>query len=92
MFITIGFAGCRISIHALRGEGDKGRHFFVLHVRHFNPRPPWGGRHDLHILLIFPSVISIHALRVEGDEQYAGNFAREAISIHALRVEGDNRL
>ena len=34
--------------------------------------------------------ISIHALRVEGDEDYAGNFGQAMISIHALRVEGDH--
>ncbi len=34
-----------ISIHALRGEGDRTSSF--THARNdsdFNPRPPWGGR------------------------------------------------
>ena len=33
--------------------------------------------------------ISIHALRVEGDEVFAVRFIKDRISIHALRVEGD---
>ena len=33
-----------ISIHALRGEGDYCRLVPLLCHRHFNPRPPWGGR------------------------------------------------
>ena len=38
-----------------------------------------------------PSGISIHALRVEGDQLYGGAqiVAADRISIHALRVEGD---
>ena len=36
--------------------------------------------------------ISIHALRVEGDNLYAQFFAMPPeISIHALRVEGDSK-
>ena len=33
-----------ISIHALRGEGD--RRMIAAHIisKNFNPRPPWGGR------------------------------------------------
>ena len=35
-------------------------------------------------------MISIHALREEGDNTtHAGDFAGEWISIHALREEGD---
>ena len=35
----------RISIHALRGEGDTAAwHIWQLR-HHFYPRPPWGGRH-----------------------------------------------
>ncbi len=33
-----------ISIHALRGEGDFQKSFRASLNRHFNPRPPWGGR------------------------------------------------
>ena len=33
-----------ISIHALRGEGDRILPNSSTKARHFNPRPPWGGR------------------------------------------------
>ena len=80
-----------ISIHALRGEGDRIRgqgrvalglfqstpsvgratnadFYFGRGNFDFNPRPPWGGRHDG--VYQYPAVltdISIHALRGEGD-------------------------
>ena len=38
---------------------------------------------------IFAANISIHALRVEGDELLVSSAAFTGISIHALRVEGD---
>ena len=34
----------RISIHALRGEGDRTRYITDTVIENFNPRPPWGGR------------------------------------------------
>ena len=34
---------------------------------YFNPRPPWGGRRQTQIITTNKSVISIHALRGEGD-------------------------
>ncbi len=57
---------------------------------YFYPRPPGGGRQsqlDVTDLEIF---ISIHALRVEGDDadKNPENYPPE-IFIHALRVEGD---
>ena len=36
--------GLNISIHALRGEGDMKAIICETKERHFNPRPPWGGR------------------------------------------------
>ena len=36
-------------------------------------------------------IISIHALRVEGDTKYNADTPEQDISIHALRVEGDSR-
>ena len=33
-----------ISIHALRGEGDRRRLSLRQQGQNFNPRPPWGGR------------------------------------------------
>ena len=34
----------RISIHALRGEGDLLTSLYPAHQMYFYPRPPWGGR------------------------------------------------
>ena len=81
----------RISIHALRGEGD-----FLPRCRgvkrfYFYPRPPWGGR----LLLIkrvkaafeflsTPSVGRATRVRATVKEGFY-------ISIHALRGEGDMR-
>ena len=36
--------GSKISIHALRGEGDEDCYTDKEKRRYFNPRPPWGGR------------------------------------------------
>ena len=56
-----------ISIHALRGEGDKTSVRAVDSRAYFNPRPPWGGR-PRQGAGHHPQVhISIHALRGEGD-------------------------
>ena len=109
--------GIKISIHALRVEGDQNN---IIHLPppsgYFYPRPPGGGRR----LVSAPTVsaacdfyprppgggrpgsgrhyqrfyeISIHALRVEGDEQKLNLRCPIAvISIHALRVEGDSWL
>ena len=57
---------------------------------YFYPRPPGGGRHDrLRLGLDFG--ISIHALRVEGDQIRRKEIIIRRISIHALRVEGDQQ-
>ena len=81
-----------ISIHALREEGDtksphtsfwlsiflstpSARRATTLTLRsgrhHFNfyPRPPRGGRHTLLMVELRIKIISIHALREEGDAQ-----------------------
>ena len=81
----------RVSIHALREEGDvsssrtlpsqllflstpsarratpAGQPPRVLH-RRFYPRPPRGGRHLAFFLPGVQMLVSIHALREEGDE------------------------
>ena len=57
----------KISIHALREEGDQ---VFVTQLargRDFNPRPPRGGRRPVRLPDAGPDQISIHALREEGD-------------------------
>ena len=77
------------STHALRVEGDSSKMSWQPQKRYFYPRPPGGGRLAGGEFPTLPAGISIHALRVEGDEDYAGNFWQAMISIHALRVEGD---
>ena len=103
--------GVPISIHALRGEGDSRHACGQKPCRYFNPRPPWGGRRAcpaaLFISLEFQStpsvgratlcrcetailaIISIHALRGEGDQTDRAAQLTSSISIHALRGEGD---
>ena len=79
----------KITIHALRGEGDRAQLLAWRRAEHFYPRPPWGGR--LHRYLPDPLVvvISIHALRGEGDRRGRCFPPLLRISIHALRGEGD---
>ena len=42
----------------------------VQFFRHFNPRPPWGGRLRTSISCGTRTAISIHALRGEGDARF----------------------
>ena len=57
----------KISIHALREEGDPGGCADQLHQIDFYPRPPRGGRRRKPGLGDKWFKISIHALREEGD-------------------------
>ena len=57
---------------------------------YFYPRPPRGGRPGYLLGARVEMLISIHALREEGDEMAQRASARNlSISIHALREEGD---
>ena len=57
---------------------------------YFYPRPPGGGRPTQIATFHLDRLISIHALRVEGDRACRSWFlCPPEISIHALRVEGD---
>ena len=56
---------------------------------HFNPLPPHGGRLENDIVIVTLDGISIHSLRMEGDQAGRAAAAREGISIHSLRMEGD---
>ena len=48
--------------------GGRQQHFFLLMcLVDFYPRPPGGGRLSVSIVVFSPVLISIHALRVEGD-------------------------
>ena len=58
---------------------------------YFYPRPPWGGRPAPLFGAGQINVISIHALRGEGDQACAVLGMSLTISIHALRGEGDPR-
>ena len=59
----------RISIHALREEGDPFTRPVMTCMWHFYPRPPRGGRRHRGKAFLQGIPISIHALREEGDNQ-----------------------
>ena len=79
----------KISIHALREEGDVTRRVPLTLTLYFYPRPPRGGRpwakRVLTIWGIFLSTPS--ARRATQRHQYQSE--QQCISIHALREEGD---
>ena len=56
---------------------------------YFYPRPPWGGRLPKPAIPSAFLLISIHALRGEGDSSTDPATPPSRISIHALRGEGD---
>ena len=57
----------KISIHALREEGDAPAYCEQTSFCYFYPRPPRGGRLAVKCINHFVICISIHALREEGD-------------------------
>ena len=57
----------KISIHALREEGDAGSYPAAFKRSNFYPRPPRGGRRCTRPEHRAHQDISIHALREEGD-------------------------
>ena len=59
---------------------------------YFYPRPPRGGRRCRCSLVVVGELISIHALREEGDSLTSVLWGCSKISIHALREEGDCKL
>ena len=60
----------KISIHALREEGDPCKMSKVLFPPYFYPRPPRGGRLPSGRFCPACCCISIHALREEGDGEF----------------------
>ena len=57
---------------------------------HFNPLPPHGGRPVRLFQVSRRREISIHSLRMEGDQRLSHMAAHViVISIHSLRMEGD---
>ena len=82
-------AAIKISIHALREEGDPATYTRLYSLSHFYPRPPRGGRPPSPVtsptsakFLSTPS-----ARRATRARSYACRC--DTISIHALREEGD---
>ena len=83
----------KISIHALRGEGDA----FALRLQadnfnDFNPRPPWGGRR--RALHKNDRRVYFNPRPPWGGRpsQYSTLSRTMDISIHALRGEGDEKI
>ena len=72
-------------------RGGRPRYPGVMRKFHyFYPRPPRGGRLHCWAKIVLNHVISIHALREEGDGfRKTGILPTGDISIHALREEGD---
>ena len=64
--------GFRISIHALREEGDVHNLSPFRFEMDFYPRPPRGGRPFFMMVILALPGISIHALREEGDVKRSG--------------------
>ncbi len=88
MFSSTSTQTGRISIHALREEGDLDP-AKPSRSSYFYPRPPRGGRPTRKDRQAVRS-ISIHALREGGRHKVAPHvFLAVHISIHALREEGD---
>ena len=79
----------RISIHALREEGDRAADTYRRQYHDFYPRPPRGGRPlaDEQIAAI-NEFLSTPSARRATRQQHLHRDDR-AISIHALREEGD---
>ena len=64
---AVAFRQVRISIHALREEGDLTEVIEIIPITNFYPRPPRGGRRRHRRRQLKNTYISIHALREEGD-------------------------
>ena len=78
-----------ISIHAPREGGDIFNKPFLIVKRHFNPRPPRGGRRTKVTGYNVFTTISIHAPREGGDKKTRTYQQKRDISIHAPREGGD---
>ena len=85
-----GVHGCRrISIHALREEGDQLAPPAVVQVGTFLSTPSARRATMIACFSVICPPISIHALREEGDVATSATGTGTFISIHALREEGD---
>ncbi len=80
----------RISIHALRVEGDPPSRSGLSGVSDFYPRPPGGGRPGIDFVLLRAGYDFYPRPPGGGRRQVDNNVRKNLfISIHALRVEGD---
>ena len=83
-------AGCwRISIHALREEGDERRGDSPAVEHHFYPRPPRGGRLSRFALTATTSLFLSTPSARRATLHTSCDSSQATISIHALREEGD---
>ena len=87
--LGVGVCIYRISIHALREEGDGKASTTAASTADFYPRPPRGGRLDLHHL--DPGSIHFYPRPPRGGRLGIPHHSCTSfpISIHALREEGD---
>ena len=81
----------RISIHALREEGDIFTISYLFAFRHFYPRPPRGGRRAGHVQVIKAKVFLSTPSARRATSLNTVSRLISMISIHALREEGDFR-
>ena len=80
----------RISIHALREEGDLCSEFKQAEQEGISIHALREEGDEIGYPLCYRfSIISIHALREEGDPSRPDSQSHQGISIHALREEGD---
>ena len=81
----------KISIHALREEGDAAAAAASASYSHFYPRPPRGGRRARsRAASVCRRFLSTPSARRATKELYLTGTATD-ISIHALREEGDQQ-
>ena len=82
----------RISIHALREEGDQGDQLADPVVQDFYPRPPRGGRPLVAQRLIL-TLMYFYPRPPRGGRhaEFTDVTDKDKISIHALREEGDSK-
>ena len=71
-------------------EGDCRKSCQNKYIAYFNPLPPHGGRLVFSLPGADLGSISIHSLRMEGDNVCDCPVCIHCISIHSLRMEGDS--
>ena len=81
-----------ISIHATHTGGDSRLQHDPQRYLYFNPRHPYGWRHQFFPDCVVASNISIHATHTGGDFRNVKFLRRHNISIHATHTGGDDHL